>query len=220
MHTPLASTLATERDLALHLEALLALEPAFVPVLERAGAVPLRPLGADFAGLARVIAGQQISVAAGRAVFGRLEAALGAVTAQAVLAADDPTLRGAGLSASKANTLRGLAAAIAEGTLDLERFRAVEAEEAVAELVVFKGVGRWTAENYLLFALGHPDVFPAADLALQEGARLAFGLPERPKERDFYARADAWRPHRAVAARLLWAYYGAVKAGQNNALPV
>jgi DNA-3-methyladenine glycosylase II len=176
MHTPLASTLATERDLAQHLEALLALEPAFVPVLERVGSVPLRPLGADFAGLARVIAGQQISVAAGRAVFGRLETALGTVTAQAVLAADDPTLRGAGLSASKANTLRGLATAIAEGTLDL--------------------------------------------LALQEGARLAFDLAERPKERDFYARADAWRPHRAVAARLLWAYYGAVKAGQNNALPV
>jgi DNA-3-methyladenine glycosylase II len=87
----------------------------------------------------------------------------------------------------------------------------MEAEAAVAHLAAVKGIGRWTAEVYLLFALGHPDIFPAGDLALKEAAKLAFGLPERPAEKAFVAMAERWHPHRSAAARLLWAYYAVVK---------
>jgi DNA-3-methyladenine glycosylase II len=94
----------------------------------------------------------------------------------------------------------------------------MEAEEAVAALTAIRGVGRWTAEVYLLFALGHPDIFPAGDLALQESARLAFDLDARPKEKEILSRAENWRPHRAAAARLLWAYYRVAKA--RDATPI
>jgi DNA-3-methyladenine glycosylase II len=90
-------------------------------------------------------------------------------------------------------------------------------DDAIAHLTRVKGIGRWTAEVYLLFALGHPDIFPAGDLALKEGARLAFGLAERPAERELAARAEDWRPHRSAAARVLWAYYAAIKRVGNTA---
>ncbi len=90
----------------------------------------------------------------------------------------------------------------------------MEAEAAIAHLTMIKGIGRWTAEVYLLFALGHPDIFPAGDLALKEGARLAFVLPERPQEKALAALAESWRPHRSAAARLLWAYYATLRHGR------
>jgi DNA-3-methyladenine glycosylase II len=210
---------APEDWLAAEAAALAAAHPVFAPLLAATGPLPLRPLESGFAGLAWVVLGQQISVGAQRAIHGRLAAALGPITAEAFAAADDAALRQAGLSAGKVATLRGVAAAIAAGTLDLDSLAELEAEEAIARLSAMKGIGRWTAEVYLLFALRHPDVFPAADLALQEAARIGLGLAARPGEKELRALAAPWQPRRAVAARLLWAYYRHAK-GLRETAPV
>ncbi|MEE2474355.1 DNA-3-methyladenine glycosylase 2 family protein, partial [Pseudomonas aeruginosa] len=119
-------------------------------------------------------------------------------------AADDEALRACGLSAPKMRTLRAGAQAIVAGELDLDALAGASAEEAHAALTSIKGVGPWTADIYLLFCLGHPDAFPAGDLALQEAARIAFRMRKRPDARKLEALARKWRPWRAVAARLLW----------------
>ena len=214
----LPATIATPEDLALHLAALVALEPRFAPVLQRAGEVPIRHLEPGFKGLFWLITGQQISTAAARAIFARSEAALGTLSAEAVAAVDDAVLKAAGQSMAKIRALRAVSAAILAGEVGLDGLARMEAEAAIAHLVMIKGIGRWTAEVYLLFALGHPDIFPAGDLALKEGARLAFALPERPSEKALVALAESWRPYRSAAARLLWAYYAAMKRG--DATPV
>ena len=183
-----------------------------------AGEVPLRWLAPGYAGLVWIVMGQQISVSAAKAIMARLETALGTITPETVLAASDEVLRAAGLSRQKVSTIREAALALAGG-LDLDGLKHMPAEEAVHALRAIKGIGRWTAEVYLLFALGHPDIFPAGDLALQEAARLAFGLDVRPKEKELLSRAESWRPHRAAAARLLWAYYRVARSGR-DATPV
>jgi DNA-3-methyladenine glycosylase II len=201
------------------LDALLALDPALRPLAQATGPLPERRLEAGYAGLAWVVLGQQISVAAARAIHARCLETLGSLTAEAVLAADDATLKGAGLSFAKIRTLRAIAEAVATGELDFHGLAALEAEEAIARLVTVKGIGPWTAEVYLLFALQHPDVFPAGDLALQESARMGFALDARPSARDLRQRAEVWRPYRGFAARLLWAYYWVAKSGR-VAMPV
>lgn len=208
------SFISAEAHLAAHLKKLAKADPSLAPILALAGEVPLRRIEPGLAGLAWIIAGQQISASAARAIFGRVEAALGAITAASIAAADDAALKGAGLSAPKIRTLRAVAGAVLQGAIDFGNVARCDAEEAVAALSAIKGIGRWTAEVYLLFALGHPDVFPARDLALQEAARIGFDLPERPGERELLARAEIWRPRRAAAARLLWAYYRAVKTAR------
>lgn len=215
----LPASIATEADLEAHLSALTALEPQFGKLRETAGEVPLRLADPGFRGLCGIISAQQISAAAGKAIFARFESALGTLSADRLMAVDDAALKCAGLSAPKIRTLRAISTAILSGDLDLDGLTSLEAEDAVAHLSAVKGIGRWTAEVYLLFALGHTDIFPAGDLALKEGVRLAFGLEERPAEKELVARAENWRPHRSAAARLVWAYYGAVKRG-GNAVPV
>ncbi len=197
----------TDADLAAALEILLRVDPRLVPIGAATGALPLRRVETGFAGLAWIVTGQQISVSAATAIFARLQTELGGIDPASMLAADDAALRRAGLSLSKMRTLRATAAAASEGRLDFDALAALPSEEAIAELVALPGIGPWTAESYLLFALGHRDVFPAADIALQEAARRAFALSARPAAKDLRAMADAWRPLRAVAARLLWAYY-------------
>jgi len=213
------SAAAPEDWLAAEADALASAHPAFAPLLAEAGPLPLRHLDHGFAGLAWVVLGQQISVLAQRAIHGRLVTAIGPVTAAAFAAAGEDTLRAAGLSAGKVTTLRGIAERVLSGELDLDALADLDAEEAMAALVALKGIGRWTAEVYLLFALRHPDVFPAGDLALQEAARLAFGLPARPGEKELRALAAPWRPRRGIAAQVLWTYYRAAK-GLPRAAPV
>jgi len=161
-----------------------------------------------------VVTGQQISVAAGRAIYGRLETALGEITAETVAAAGDDVLRAAGFSAPKIRTLRAIQETAIAGNLDLDALEEKSAEEAILSLCTIKGIGPWTAEVYLLFAAGHPDIFPAADVALQESVRLAFALDARPATRDLREMSDAWSPWRSAAARLLWAYYRVRKGGK------
>lgn len=176
--------------------------PVWARVLPELGPLPLRRQADGFAAMAQAIVGQQVSVAAAAAIWGRLQAA-GLDHHQTLRDADDDTLRAAGLSRPKARYLRAIAAA----DLDWEGLRALPDAEAIAALVALPGIGVWTAEIYLKFALGRADVFAAGDLALQEAARGMYGLEARPGPAALRVLAEPWAPWRAVAARGLWAYY-------------
>jgi DNA-3-methyladenine glycosylase II len=190
---------------------LLALDPEVVALLIEIGGPPrLRLRAPGFAGLAAIIVSQQVSVASANAIFGRLEAALSPLDAGRLHAADEATLKSAGLSQPKIRALRALAVASHEG-LDLAALAGFDAHDAHKALVAVKGIGPWTADIFLLSCLGHADAFPAGDLALQEAAKLALGLKRRPDARKLEEIAERWRPLRGVAARMLWAYYGGVK---------
>jgi DNA-3-methyladenine glycosylase II len=204
----------SDKDLARHIKQLAKAHPVFAPLAKEAGSIPIRWLDGGFKGLVFVVTGQQISIAAGRAIYNRLEAALDGITPEKLAAAGEDVLRAAGYSAPKIRTLRAIEGAALSGRLDLATLERQSAEEAILTLCAIKGIGPWTAEVYLLFAAGHPDIFPCADLALQEAARLAFALDARPAPRDLRAMSDGWSPWRSAAARLLWAYYGIRKGGK------
>jgi DNA-3-methyladenine glycosylase II len=193
---------------------LAARDPALAHMDERTPVFAWRTSLGGFAGLVRVIAGQQVSTAAAAAIWARLEAGLGAVTPETVVATDVQGLRALGLSAPKARYVRAIAEAVLCGATDLASLRALDDAAAAAVLCGLTGVGRWTADIYLMFCEGRCDVFPAGDLALQEGLRMAEGWPSRPSEQELLARAELWRPHRGVAAHLIWAYYGAMRSRQ------
>ena len=160
-----------------------------------------------FATLARIIVDQQVSVQAGAAIWGRLEAAVAEVTPAKVKRAGEARLRKAGLSGAKARYVLGIANAILQGDIDLNRLSRHPDDRALAELTALKGIGRWTAEIYLMFALGRTDVWPAGDVALQSAAAHLLGLNERPGIPDMDQIGERWRPYRSVAAVLLWHYY-------------
>jgi DNA-3-methyladenine glycosylase II len=182
------------------------------------GPPPLRRREAGFAGLAAIIVAQQVSTASAAAIFGRLQALIVPLAAAEIARATEEALRACGLSNAKIRTLRAVAQAVAEGGLDLIGLAALDAEDAHKALVKVKGIGPWTADIFLLFCLGHPDAFPAGDLALQEAARLALNLKRRPDAARLERIAERWRPLRGVAARMLWAYYRGVKARSGMAL--
>lgn len=181
-------------------------EPAFERALGLVGPLPLRRQADGFGALLSAIVGQQVSVASARAVWGRMEAA-GLTAAAAMAVASDEDLRAVGLSRQKARYCRALALA----GIDFDRLRGLPDAEVVGTLVAVPGIGTWTAEIYAMFALGRADVFAPGDLAMQEAARLMFGLERRPTERELRAMAVAWSPWRSVAARILWQYYLVVK---------
>ena len=200
-------------------EALRAKDPELVErLLSIGGPPPLRRREPGFAGLAAIIVSQQVSVASANAIFGRLEARIAPLDAARLAAATEEELRGCGLSTPKIRALRALAEAVAEGALDLAGLSSLDAEDAHAKLVAVKGVGPWTADIFLLFCLGHPDAFPAGDLALQEAAKLALELKRRPDAARLERIAERWRPWRGIAARMLWAYYRRVKERSGMAL--
>lgn len=177
-----------------------------------------RPAGFD--GLARIIVGQQLSVASAAAIWGRLEARVSPLTAEAVLGTSDEDLRSAGLSAAKIRTLRAVSQAVATGAVDppaLDRADDAAVHEA---LCAVKGIGPWTADIYIMFCLGRADAFAAGDLALQVAAAHAAGLEARLRAAELLAMAERWRPWRGVAARLLWAYYPHMKRTASQGEPV
>lgn len=162
-----------------------------------------------------MIVEQQVSVLAAAAIWRRVVEGLGGdVSPEAVLAREPETLRGFGLSGQKARYGHEIARAHVEGVIDFHHLERLSDEEAIARLTAIKGVGRWTAETFLMFCEGRTDVFPAGDIALQEAMRWADGATLRPREKEACVRAEAWRPHRSVAAHLLWGWYGAVKRGE------
>jgi DNA-3-methyladenine glycosylase II len=203
--------LDSDKALAKGLAALGRADPLMAALIA-AGAKPaLRKREPGFHGLAGIVMGQQLSVASAAAIWGRLTLALDPLHAEAVLAASDDTLRAAGLSGPKIRALRAIAEAVRSGALPLEALATMEAEAAHAALTAVKGFGPWTADVYLLFCLGHPDIFPAGDLALQEAARLALRMRKRPDERKLRKLAARWQPWRGVAAMVLWSHYRIAK---------
>ena len=200
----------SEADIAEALDALVAADARLAPVLAAAGTVPLRRSRSGLEGLLAIVIAQQVSKASADAIFGRFASAVDLTDPLAVLSADDETLRAAGLSRPKQQTVRAIAEAIVEGRVDLPRCEQAPAEEAIAEMVAVRGIGAWTAECYLLFCAGHRDIFPAGDLALQAAVGYALDHETRPTAKAVTEIAAAWRPHRSVAARLFWAYYGSI----------
>ncbi|MDI6028170.1 DNA-3-methyladenine glycosylase [Corticibacterium sp. UT-5YL-CI-8] len=205
-------------DIALGLDALCVADPKLVHIRAHAGEVPLRLSEPGFANLASIIVSQQVSTASARAIFGRLTTLLEPLTPEALLAADEDIFRQAGLSRPKQKALLAAALAGVEG-LDFHGLCALDADEAIGRLVAVPGIGRWTAEVYLLFAAGHPDIFPARDVALQSAVGHALGIDPRPGEKELIRVAESWSPWRGVAARLFWAYYRTMK-GRDGAPPV
>lgn len=189
------------------LDSIAAVEPGMARALALAGYPEPRIRETGYATLLRTIVGQQVSVAAAASVWGKLEALLGAgAPPQALLAAEFDALRGCGLSRQKQGYARSLCELMVAGTLDLDNLPQDD-EEAIAQLVRIKGIGRWSAEIYLLFAEGRADIWPAGDLAVQAGLHKILGLPARPSEKEARARAEAWRPHRGAAAIFTWHCY-------------
>jgi DNA-3-methyladenine glycosylase II len=189
------------------LAVLCARDPDLARIERVAGPLPWRRRPAGFPGLLQAIVGQQISNQAAAAIWRRVAAIPGALDPAGLLSLPDEALRAAGLSRPKIGHARALATAFTEGRLATAALAALSDEAAIATIASVRGLGRWTAEIYLLFALGRDDVFPAADLALAAAAAHVKGLAERPTPAALRALAEPWRPYRALAARLLWHHW-------------
>ncbi len=206
---PSPATVAAARKELAALDPALARVNATTPVFEWR----VRPGG--YEGLLHLIVYQQVSLASAAAIWARTVAGLGgAVTPEAILSHDIEALRGFGLSLPKARYAHEIARARIEGRIDFEGLEALSDDQALTALLSLRGVGRWTAETFLMFAHSRTDLFPAGDVALQEAIRWADARPIRPDERQARFRAEIWRPHRGVAAHLLWRWYGGVKRGE------
>jgi DNA-3-methyladenine glycosylase II len=177
------------------------------PLLATGGGPPeMEILDRGFGGLIHLILGQQVSIEAADAMYAGLVAAIGPPTPERLLALDDETMRRCGFTRIKASYARGLADRVLDG-FDLDAIDHMEPEDAVTTLTTLRGIGRWTAECYLLFCVGHRDVFPAGDMALQVGWQEIAGLPVRPPEGELRRIALRWAPRRSAAAHLIWDSY-------------
>ena len=212
----IARTIASESDLATVLRALKRSCPHMQRAHAAAGDPPLRRWSSGFDGLARIVIAQQLSTASAAAIAGRLKIAVDPLDAVNLMAADDETLRSAGLSAGKIATLRAVANAVQTGQLDFDALMIAPEQVVREQLTALRGIGPWTADIYMLFCQGHSDAFAPGDLALQIAVQMLLELPTRPTPAELEAIAERWRPWRGGAARLLWAYYGAAKAGPGS----
>ena len=200
-------SIRTEKDLKEGVAALVGSCAHLARVHALAGDPPLRRRPAGFKGLARVIVGQQLSIASARAIWQRLEARVRPFTTESLLATPDKDLRLAGLSAGKIATLRGVAESVTNGSLDLDALKRAREGLIHAKLTALKGIGPWTADIYILFCLARADAWSPGDLALRVAVKDAFALEARPDQALMIEIAEAWRPWLAVAARMLWSYY-------------
>ena len=197
----------TAESIRAAVEALAEREKAFAEVVERHGIPEPRKSEPGAHTLLRTIVGQQVSVAAARSMWSKLEAAFGSPPdLSLLLAASDEDLRAAGMSRQKSGYIRSLAELVLSGDLDLDALPA-DNEEAIELLTKIKGIGRWSAEIYLLFAEGRADVWPAGDLAVQIEIGRLLGMPDKPSEKQLREIAESWRPHRGAAAILAWHSY-------------
>jgi DNA-3-methyladenine glycosylase II len=197
----------TKNSIRSHVEALAEREPIFARVVEQHGVPDPRNSVPGAQTLLRTIVGQQVSVAAARSMWAKLEGAFGSPPdLNLLLAANDEELRAAGMSRQKSGYIRSLAELVISGELDLAALPADD-EEAIALLTKIKGIGRWSAEIYLLFAEGRADVFPAGDLAVMVEIGRLLGLPQKPSEKQLRELAEPWRPYRGAAAVLAWHSY-------------
>ncbi len=197
----------TVKSIRKHVEALAEREPAFARVVDQHGIPEPRVSEPGAHTLLRTIVGQQVSVAAARSMWSKLEAAFGSPPDLALLlAASDEDLRAAGMSRQKSSYIRSLAELVISGELDLGALPEGN-EEAIELLTRIKGIGRWSAEIYLLFAEGRPDIWPAGDLAVQIEIGRLMGLKDKPSEKHLRELAEPWRPYRGAAAVLAWHSY-------------
>lgn len=197
----------TADQLREHLDVLAARDPRFAAALDLAGYPEPRTRGRGYVTLLRTIVGQQISFKAADAVWAKVAGVVGEIeNPEAMAGQSDETLRGAGLSRQKISYARSLADLCVSGTLDFDALPEDD-EEAIALLTQVKGIGRWSAEVYLLFAEGRPDIWPAGDLAVQESVRRIMGHDERPAEKATRDLGENWRPYRGAAAIFAWHHY-------------
>ncbi|RJF85962.1 DNA-3-methyladenine glycosylase family protein [Sphingomonas cavernae] len=197
----------SQEQIIASIDAVAAIEPGFAAALGRIGYPEPRIRPRGYQTLLRTIVGQQVSVKAAQAVWDKLEAELGTgCDPSALLARDHDALRACGLSRQKQGYARSLAELVLSGALDLHALPEGD-EDAIGALVNIKGIGRWSAEIYLLFAEGRPDIWPAGDLAVQIEIGRILGLPERPSEKVTRDLAEKWRPHRGAAAIMTWHHY-------------
>lgn len=203
---PIGRLIQTDACVAEGAAFLAKLDPRFKAALAQTGPLPLRLRKDGFAALLDAIVSQQVSVAAADAIWGRLKTA-GLTGPRKIKAASDDDLRACGLSRQKIRYARELAAS----GIRFRSLRDRPTGNVIETLIVVPGIGRWTAEIYAMFSLGRADVFAPGDLALQEAARVLFDLDARPTEKQLRAMSQDWAPWRAVAARLLWAYYHVAK---------
>jgi DNA-3-methyladenine glycosylase II len=200
--------IVTDADVTERLAALTAACAHLARVHAETGATPpLRKRPKGFEGLARIIVGQQLSIASAGAIWGRLSAAVRPFAPASLLAMPDDALKAAGLSRVKIETLRRLAAAVDSGALNVGALARAEDEVIHATLTSIKGIGPWTADIYIMFSLARADAWSPGNLAMQYAVKDALRLEARPGPTEMVAIAEAWRPWRAVAARLLWSYY-------------
>lgn len=201
----------TNAGLKRELEALAAEDADLWVALERAGAPEARHRATGFPSLLRTIVGQQLSVKAAATIHGRVVAMLPDPPTPASLAGvDDEALRGAGLSRRKVTYVRSLAAAVGDGSLDLDALPKLDDEEAIKAITQVKGLGRWSAEMYLIFALGRPDIWPVDDLGVRVGTGRMLGLEERPTARELRSIGERWSGRRSAVALLAWHFISAV----------
>ncbi|WP_025646618.1 MULTISPECIES: DNA-3-methyladenine glycosylase family protein [unclassified Psychrobacter] len=207
------TTLDSSAELKTHIQALIELEPRFAPVYEQVGVPSLRRNEGGFAALLRAIVGQQLSVAAASSIWQRLVDA-NLITPKTLIQADDEDLRAQGLSRQKIRYVRSLV----DHDIDYQALTTMSDGEVIATLTAVTGIGRWTAEMYLLFSLGRADILAVDDLAIRVAAMALLELPERPTPKQLKVATQSWSPYLSAASLLLWAYYGGLK--DKEAMPV
>lgn len=205
-------------SLAAALDALAERDPRLARALRDVGAPEPRVRDAGFPALLRIIVDQQVSTAAGAAIWAKVTAAYGErPDPAAIAAADDAALTACGLSRPKRRYALALAAEVAEGRLDLDALDALPDDDIRRALLPLPGIGPWSIDIYLMFALGRPDVWPVGDLALQAACAALLELPKRPDAATMEVLGEGWRPWRSAASLLLWRWYGRVLKGRSNA---
>ncbi len=212
--------LTSERELELAIASLAGQCRHMRAVVKRTGQPPLRDFPATFEGLAKIVVGQQLSAASAAAIWGRVTSAIRPFKAEVVLGRSDDELKGLGLSNGKIRTLRAVAEAVAGKQVQFARINRLPDAAIHETLTRLHGVGPWTADIYLLFALRRADAFPTGDLALQIAVQQLFELAQKPTPAELLELAERWRPWRSAAARLLWADYALLRKGKAVAKPV
>lgn len=200
-----------ESDIDFALEKLKELDPALIPIINSVDHVPLRLSKDGVEGLTKIVTSQLISRAAADAIWLRIETGLGEINEATILSQSEDELMALGLSRAKAKTFRTIAQASASNAISFVELSRLPADKALKELMSLKGIGRWSAEVYLMFCCGHYDFFPAGDIALRSAAGEIFYQGERPDEKEIRALSQRWSPYKSVAARLLWSYYAHMK---------
>lgn len=200
-----------ESDIEFALVKLSEQDPALIPVINSVDHVPLRLSKDGVEGLVKIVTSQLISRAAANAIWLRIENEMGEVNEENILRYREDDLMALGLSRAKAKTFRTIALASSDGMINFSELNLKPADKALKELMSLKGIGRWSAEVYLMFCCGHCDFFPAGDIALRSAAGDIFHDGNRPDEKSLRLLADRWSPYKSVAARLLWSYYANTK---------